>query len=296
MGDAPDNAGGLSGCAEVIAAALPQAIGEIEAVIGLVTVIRASGAVTQVKVGDPVYEHDTIETGADGAVGITFTDRTAFNLSNNARMVLSEFACGPNGTSNSALFSLRQGVFSFIGGKVAKTGNLRIDTPVGRIRAPGQSGGMGILTLAGLTFSVMNEVQAANRFDAFLDYDAISYKDFPHGLLEITTKDGRVIMHDDPGETLVVDPQGTVTHVPNTSSRMAELQGAQQAALSTLSQGMGQQGAAPGGSSTPTFDIPLQFRAINFSLDEKHEAAPFVTTIISAASSDRKSTRLNSSH
>src|SRR5262249_21280333 len=87
--------------------------------------------VAQVKVGDPVYRHDTIETGADGAVGITFTDGTAFNLSNNARMALNEFVC--DGTSSSALFSLSKGVFAFIAGKAAKTGGLRIDTPSARI-------------------------------------------------------------------------------------------------------------------------------------------------------------------
>jgi len=60
------------------------AIGEIQTVIGSVTVMSASGAVTDVKVGDPVWQHDTIETGADGSVGITFVDGTAFKLSNNA--------------------------------------------------------------------------------------------------------------------------------------------------------------------------------------------------------------------
>src|SRR5262249_40223978 len=82
---------------------------------------------------------------------------------------------------------------------------------------------------------------------------------------EITTRDGRVIVADDPGETVVVDPAGSVTRIPNSSSRMAELQQDQQNALSTLSLGLGQQGAAPGGSSTPTFNAPLQLQPINFS-------------------------------
>ena len=38
------------------------------------------------KVGDLVYKGDVVSTGADGAVGITFSDGTAFNLSSNARM------------------------------------------------------------------------------------------------------------------------------------------------------------------------------------------------------------------
>src|SRR5262245_14936101 len=149
----------VGGCAQAMAAPPSQAIGKVETVIGQVTVMDARGVVAQVKVGDPVYRHDTIENGADGAVGITFIDGTAFTLSNNARMALNEFVC--DGTSNSALFSLSKGVFAFIAGKIAKTGGLRIDTPFARIRGAAQDGGIGILTLAALAFSTIREIQAA---------------------------------------------------------------------------------------------------------------------------------------
>jgi hypothetical protein len=259
--------GAVGGCAQAMGVPPPQAIGKVQTATGLVTVMGASGVVAQVQVGDPVYRHDTIETGADGAVGITFTDGTAFNLSNDARMVLNEFVC--DGTSSSALFSLSKGAFAFIAGKVAKAGGLRIDTPFARIRGAAQDGGIGILTLAALAFSNLREVQAASRSDAFLDDGTITYKDSPHGTFEITTRDGRVIVADDPGETIVVDPAGSVTRLPNSSSRMAELQQAQQSALSTLSLGLGQPGAAPGGSSTDTFNTPLQLQPINFSQPQK---------------------------
>src|SRR5262244_28165 len=256
----------------------PQAIGKIQTATGPVTVVDASGVVAQVKVGDRVYRHDTIETGADGAVGITFTDGTAFNLSNNTRMALNEFVY--DGSSNSALFTLSKGVFAFIAGKVAKAGGLRIDTPFARIRGAAQDGGIGILTLAALAFSTIREIQAAVRPDAFFDDGAITYKDSsPHGTFEITTRDGTVIVADDPGETIVVDPAGSVTRLPNSSSRMAELQGAQQAALATLSMGLGQQGAAPGGSSTATFNTPLQLQPINFSQPQNNEPGPTHVTI-----------------
>src|SRR5262249_46347854 len=76
-----------------------------------------------------------------------------------------------------------------------------------------------------------------------------------------------------------VDPTGEVTRIPNSSSRMAELQGAQQATLATLSQAAAQQGAAPGGSSTPTFNAPLQLQPINFSLPQNGAPAPPPLTI-----------------
>src|SRR5262249_53965532 len=184
------------------------------------------------------------------------------------------------------LFSLSKGTFTFIPGKAAGAVGLMIDNPVGRIRGRAGEGGIGILTLAGLTFSVMDQIQAASqsphgflddgavtvgnqgasRSHAFLDDDTLTYKHLPHGIYEITTRDGRVILHDDPGETIQIDPSGTVTRIPNSSSRMADLQNFQQAALSTLSQGP--QGAAAGGSSTDTFNAPLQLQPINFTRAE----------------------------
>src|SRR5262245_6540480 len=278
--DVPEDDGAVGGCTQVMGAPPPQAIGTIQTATGLVTVMDARGVVAQVKVGDPVYRHDTIETGAYGAVGCTFIDGTAFTLSNNARMALNEFVC--DGTSNSALFSLTKGVFAFIAGKMAKAGGLRIDTPFARIRGAAQDGGIGILTLAALAFSTIRELQAASRSDAFLDDGTITYKDSPHGTFEITTRDGRVIVADDPGETVVVDPAGSVTRLPNSSSRMAELQGAQQAALATLSLGLGQQGAAPGGSSTPTEFAQQQLVPINFSQLQNQGPAPLAVTITTA--------------
>jgi hypothetical protein len=76
--DAPDDGAG-GGCAHVTGAPPLQAIGTIQTATGLVTVRDARGAVAQVKVGDPVYRHDTIETGADGGIGILTLAALAFS-------------------------------------------------------------------------------------------------------------------------------------------------------------------------------------------------------------------------
>jgi FecR protein len=226
----------------------PKAIGEIHMATGSVTVRRAGGVAARVDVGELVYQGDAIETGADGAVGIIFTDGTAFNLSSDARAVLNEFAYDPNATSNSALLSLAQGTFAFIAGKVAKAGSLRIDTPVARIRGGAQDGGIGILTLAALTFSATSKTEAASRHDAFLDDGTIAQ----YGTFEIVTKEAvpRVIIVDDPSETIVLRRAGsaiTVDRVTHTATRTAELQTAYREAFDTQSQG--QQGSGPPGSS-----------------------------------------------
>jgi hypothetical protein len=114
-------------------------IGKVVTATGSVTVEHASAVVVQAnvsaqagqtKVGDLVYQGDVVQTGADGRVGINFTDGTSFNLSSNARMALTEFVYDPNGKSNSTLFNLAKGSFTFVAGNTAKTGDMKIDTPV----------------------------------------------------------------------------------------------------------------------------------------------------------------------
>ena len=113
-------------------------IGRVVSASGSVSIEHANAVVVQasvgqsdrVKVNNPVYLGDVVSTGADGKLGVSFTDGTAFTLSGSARMVLNEFVYDPNGKSNSTLFSLTKGTFTFVAGKVAKTGDMKIDTPV----------------------------------------------------------------------------------------------------------------------------------------------------------------------
>jgi len=114
-------------------------IGKVIAATGSVTIEHVNAVVvqanlpsqaSQTKVGDLVYQGDLVRTGADGRVSINFTDGTSFNLSNNANMALNEFVYDPNGKSNSTLFNLTKGTFTFVAGNIAKTGDMKIDTPV----------------------------------------------------------------------------------------------------------------------------------------------------------------------
>jgi len=102
----------------------------IEHATAVVVQANVSGQASQTKVGDLVYLADVVQTGTDGRVGINFTDGTSFNLSSNARMALTEFVYDPNGKSNSSLLSLTKGTFTFVAGNIAKTGDMKVDTPV----------------------------------------------------------------------------------------------------------------------------------------------------------------------
>jgi hypothetical protein len=143
-------------------------IGRVVKTSGSVTIEHANAVIVQAnlptgsgadqtKVGDPVYKGDVVQTGADGKIGITFNDDTAFNLSSNARMVLNEYVYDPKGKSNSTLFSLTKGTFTFIAGKVAKTGDMKIDTPVATMGIRGTTPHVEISDDGSVKFSTLIE-------------------------------------------------------------------------------------------------------------------------------------------
>ncbi|WP_349630820.1 FecR family protein [Bradyrhizobium liaoningense] len=122
-----------------VAASSSKPIGKVVVATGSVTIEHAGAVVVQANVssdpgrtniGDPVYLGDVVRTGADGRVGINFTDGSSFNLSSNARMVLDHYVYEPAGKSNATLFNLARGTFTFVAGGVAKTGDMKVDTPV----------------------------------------------------------------------------------------------------------------------------------------------------------------------
>ena len=141
-------------------------IGKVLTAQGIVTVEHVNAVVVQAslgsqpgqaKVGDPIYQGDIVATGADGKVGIAFADGTAFDLSSNARIAMTEFVYDPNSTSNATLLSLTKGTFTFVAGKIAKTGDMKIDTPVATMGIRGTTPHVEIMNDGTVKFSTLIE-------------------------------------------------------------------------------------------------------------------------------------------
>jgi len=109
------------------------AIGHVDKITGDVTVVRGGVSVT-LHAGDAVYKSDVIQTGGGAAVAISFADGTAVHLAANTRMVLTSFSFDPTSNSNDALFTLTDGTFAFVGGKIAHDGVIKIATEVATMR------------------------------------------------------------------------------------------------------------------------------------------------------------------
>ena len=151
---------------------LSKPIGKVVSATGSITIEHAGAVVVQAnvsnqadqtKVGDLVYLGDVVRTGADGRVGINFVDGTSFNLSSNARMVLTEYVYDPNGKSNSTLFDLSKGTFTFVAGRIAKTGDMKIETSVATMGIRGTTPHVEVSDDGTVKFSTLIE-EGKNKF------------------------------------------------------------------------------------------------------------------------------------
>ena len=72
-------------------------------------------------------------------------------------MELNEYVYDPKGNSNSTLFSLSKGTFTFLAGTIAKTGNMKVETPVGTMGIRGTAPHVEILDDGTVKFSTLIE-------------------------------------------------------------------------------------------------------------------------------------------
>jgi len=116
-----------------------EEIGNVASVQGSATVTR-KGASRALKVQDSIFKGDLLRTGANSALGITFDDETTFNLTANASITVDNFIYEEGGKNNSALFKIARGTVAFAANQVAKTGDMKIETPSSVLGIRGTSG------------------------------------------------------------------------------------------------------------------------------------------------------------
>jgi hypothetical protein len=114
-------------------------VGNIASVQGNVTATR-NDVSRRLKVQDPIFKGDQLRTGAAASLGVTFDDETTFNLSANANITVDEFIYEEGGKNNSALFKITRGTVAFAAHQVAKTGDMKIETPTSTLGIRGTSG------------------------------------------------------------------------------------------------------------------------------------------------------------
>jgi FecR protein len=109
-----------------------KVIGHIVKMTGSASIVR-NGVTIDLNNGDNVYQNDVVQTGSGSTLGLVLMDGTTFNMTANARLMLNDLVYDPNSTSNTSLFTLVEGATSFVAGQVAKTGDMKVATPVASI-------------------------------------------------------------------------------------------------------------------------------------------------------------------
>ena len=117
-----------------VSATETDAIGRVDMAEGEVFVIRNGEKIALGK-DDPILQGDTILTGADGSVGVTFIDDTVFSLGADGEMTIDEMVYDADKQEGKFAANMVTGVFSFISGEISKTDpdGMSINTPVGTI-------------------------------------------------------------------------------------------------------------------------------------------------------------------
>ena len=118
-------------------------VGNVAKMTGSASIVR-NGVTVELNNGDNVYQNDVVQTGSGSTLGLVLIDGTAFNLSANARLMLNDLTFDRNSTSNTSFISLVQGAADFVAGQVAKTGDMKVATPIAVIGIRGTAVKLGI--------------------------------------------------------------------------------------------------------------------------------------------------------
>ena len=94
-------------------------IGRVKTVSGEAVLVRGETR-TPAGVGDAVHQGDTVETGADGAIGITFRDNSVFSAGPNSQLAVEDFQFGSRKFKGSFLSRLKRGTLSVTSGDIAR--------------------------------------------------------------------------------------------------------------------------------------------------------------------------------
>jgi hypothetical protein len=83
------------------------------------------------KVGDNLFETDTIITGSDGNIGVIFQDNSVLGIGPNTQVNISKFAFEPANKKFAFFAQIKKGTLVYLAGLIAKLENksVRFETP-----------------------------------------------------------------------------------------------------------------------------------------------------------------------
>jgi hypothetical protein len=105
-------------------------IGRIKSAAGSVSIVRQASTVPA-QPGQPLYQTDSVRTGADGHVGITLKDETRLALGPNTEVRIDQFLYSPGQGNLRLVLKIARGLVAYVSGRIAKLSPdaVRLETP-----------------------------------------------------------------------------------------------------------------------------------------------------------------------
>lgn len=117
-------------CAMVAVPALAAEAGRVKVSKGEVQIER-DGKRLAAPVGTMIHARDTVKTGADGSVGITFQDNSLLSAGPNSELVIERFVFDSTTHKGEFDTALKKGTLAVVSGKIVKQSPeaMRVKTP-----------------------------------------------------------------------------------------------------------------------------------------------------------------------
>jgi hypothetical protein len=118
-------------CGANLAIGAETRIGVVKNANGIVSVER-NNVLIPMKVGDKLYENDTIVTGRGGSMGLILRDNSVLSVGSNTRLIISKYVFEPAEKKLSMVARIKQGTLTYLTGVMAKLNPnaVRFETPV----------------------------------------------------------------------------------------------------------------------------------------------------------------------
>jgi hypothetical protein len=108
----------------------PTPAGRVKVATGSAVIIRGTSTLPA-RPGDAVFASDTLQTGADGSLGVTLKDDTRLSLGPRTEVRVERYVYAPDKGALGMVLSFVRGVAAYVSGHMAKLAPdaIRLETP-----------------------------------------------------------------------------------------------------------------------------------------------------------------------
>ena len=113
-------------------------VGVVKTLEGTATIRRGNQQITPV-IGMEIQQSDVVSTGAEGRLGLVFSDDTRITMGSNTEIAVDDYLFEPKDKQLSLIIRLIKGTVSFLSGQIAKLApeSVQVVIPAGTIGVRG---------------------------------------------------------------------------------------------------------------------------------------------------------------